>query len=229
MLCPHCGCELPATARFCVRCGSRIEFVATPQLTRQVAPLPESQEVLTATTVESRRTRFLDAEAPPPRVYATGKTFVVPRDAVLPSRCVNCANTPTEPWLKKTFSWHHPAVYLLLISPIVYLIVVLIVRKRIQLTIPLCSAHKSIRKKRLWASGILLLACIPAPVAFAVYIGNDAAAIVAFWTGLAMFIVGLVLLHYASPVRVTRIQDQQATFTGACPEFLASLNMGAPM
>jgi Double zinc ribbon len=222
MLCPNCACELPAVARFCVRCGSQLALAAKPQVAEQFASPLLPQQTLDASAME-KRARFPDAEAPPPYAYATGKTFIVPQDAVLPSRCVKCGNSPTEPWLKKTYSWHHPALYFLMISPIIYVIVALIVRKRIELAVPLCSAHKSIRKKRLWAGAILLLTCIPLPVAFATYIGNDPAAAVAVWAGLAMFVVGLVFLTYASPVKPVLIRGQQATFKGACPEFLARL------
>jgi hypothetical protein len=225
MLCPNCGCELPAVAKFCARCGSRLSLVATPQVIGEQTVSPSLPlEVSDAAALDSKRARFPEVEAPPPWAYATGHTFVVPASVVLPSRCVKCGNPPSEPWLKKNFSWHHPGLYFLVISPIVYLIVALIVRKTIELSVPLCRAHRSIRKKRLWMGTILLLACIPLPVAFYTYIGTDAASDVAIWVGIAMFVAGIAFLSYASPIRPVRIQSHRAIFKGACPEFLASLN-----
>src|SRR5215472_6223411 len=39
MLCPACGYVLPATARFCAKCGSRIEPATTPSHS-EAAPAP---------------------------------------------------------------------------------------------------------------------------------------------------------------------------------------------
>jgi hypothetical protein len=223
MFCPNCACELPAVAKFCVRCGSRQESSSAVQSVQNVSRSSAVAAVRTA-DLDSKKAEFPDFEVAPPHLYATGKKFVVPRDAILPSLCIKCGNAPTEPWLKKSYSWHNPLVYLLLISPVVYLIVALIVRKKIKLAVPLCSAHRSIRKKRLWLSIILLLGCIPLPVAMAAYIGTDAANTLALWLGLGMFVAGVIFYAYVSPIRPTHIWASSAEFTGACPEFLASLS-----
>jgi hypothetical protein len=175
--------------------------------------------------VGSKRAEFPDSESLllSPRPYAVGRKLVVPRDSVLPGQCVKCTNSPVEPWLRKTFSWHHPAIYILIISPILYVIVALIVRKRVKLAVPLCEPHRSIRRKRLWTAAVLLLGCIPVPVCLAVYINSDAAAVVTIWLGIAMFIVGLLFLAYASPLRATHIGPNSAEFVGASPKFLAAL------
>jgi hypothetical protein len=143
----------------------------------------------------------------------------------LPARCVKCGNTPIEPWVRITFSWHHPGYYVLLISPLLYVIVALIVRKRIKLSIPLCKAHKSIRGKRLWIAAVLLVGCIPLPAALGTYVGNDAAEIVAIWLGIGMFVAGLLFFAYAPPLKATHISSAGAEFKGACQEFLTSLNL----
>lgn len=85
------------------------------------------------------------------RVWRDGKVLVAPRTADLPPRCVKCGQ-PAETMKKRTFFWHHPALYLLLLCyMILYLIVALIVRKRATLTVGLCSKHAAKRR-----NGILL-------------------------------------------------------------------------
>lgn len=161
-----------------------------------------------------------------PVPYAEGNGFVVPRDAILPSRCVKCAKTAAEPWLEKTFSWHHPALYFLLpLGLFPYAIVATIIRKKIKLAVPLCDAHKSIRKKRLWMGALLLLMCIPVPWALASYIIEDAgvAFCIAALLGTVMFVAGVMFTVCESPLRATRIGSASAEFKGACPDFLASL------
>jgi type II secretory pathway pseudopilin PulG len=177
-----------------------------------------------AADLDSKKATLLDPERVTSRLSASGNILVVPQNSILPDRCVKCGNTPVEPCVKITFSWHHPGYYFLLISPILYVIVALIVRKRIRLSIPLCEAHKSIRKKRLWIGGSLLVGCIPVPAALAVYVDNDAAGVVAFLLGLGMFVAGLLFLAYAPPLKATYINSAGAEFKGACQEFLTSLS-----
>lgn len=222
MICPHCASELPAVAKYCVRCGVRIEAPGQSWAGPSSTGLP-LRAVPEVGVLDHRRAVFPDSEPGPRHAYADGRSFVVPRDAVLPSRCVKCGNPPADPWLRKTFSWHHPALYVLLISPILYVIAALIVRKTIRVSVPLCRAHRTIRRKRLWIGAILLLTCIPLPWALAAYIGNDAGVEVAGFAGVAMFIIGLVFVAIASPLRPVRIETYRAVFKGACDEFLASL------
>lgn len=223
MFCATCGCQLPEVAKFCVRCGSQSFRSDALQPLPVAAQVPKA--LVSDLAIESRRAEFPDSQSVllSPYPYAIGRKLVVPRDSVLPGQCVKCANSASEPWLRKTFSWHHPAIYILLISPILYIIVALIVRKRVNLAVPLCEAHKSIRRKRLWTAAVLLLGCIPLPIWLATYINNDAADGLAILIGIAMFIVGLVFLVYAAPVRAIHIGPNSAEFVGASPKFLAAL------
>jgi type II secretory pathway pseudopilin PulG len=173
---------------------------------------------------DSKRAKLLDPEPAYSHLCASGNILVVPQNSIFPARCVKCGNTPIEPWVRITFSWHHPGYYFLLVSPILYLIVALIVRKRIQLSIPLCKVHQSIRRKRLWIGGILLGGCIPLPTALGFYVDNDAAGVVAFFLGMGMFVAGLFFLAYAPPLKATHISSAGGEFKGACQEFLTSTN-----
>lgn len=277
MYCPNCACELPAVARFCVRCGAPTGFAPVapavesivpgaeglgpavgPDLAGALAycgrcgtrinqgnqlcnacgkplrtdaaqgPIPlhkrEIQGSITSVGFsESRGAKFPQADATCSNTQAKGSLFVVPPGGLLPNQCVKCGAAPSEPWLDLTFNWHHPALFLLLISPIIYLIVSLIVAKKVTLAVPLCAAHKEIRKKRLWAGWLLLIACIPLPVAMGTYIGNDAANTLAVWLGIVLFICGIGLLLAARPLRATHIGQASAEFSGACPEVLDAM------
>lgn len=72
----------------------------------------------------------------------------------LPDRCVVC-NRKTSFKLQRTFSWHNPGVYFLVLAWwIIYFIVAAIVRKTAIVRLGLCKEHQARRKKGLtiaWA------------------------------------------------------------------------------
>ena len=186
-------------------------------------PIPIATEAIS----ESRKAKFPEIKASPSNTQAKGSLFVVPPGGLLPNRCVKCGAVPSEPWLDLTYSWHHPGLFLLLISPIIYLIVSLVVAKKVTLSVPLCSVHKEIRRERLWTGWLLLIACIPLPVAMAAYIANDAAATVALLLGLTLAIVGIGFLRAAAPLRATHIGPASAEFSGACPDVLDAMEQAS--
>jgi hypothetical protein len=155
--------------------------------------------------------------------------FVVPRGAVLPSRCVKCSNTPSEPWLTKTFSWHsRQLVCLLLLGLWPYFIAVAIVQKKMRLAVPLCDSCKARRRTRLRIGAALLFSCIPVPWALGCLINDAETGIAsALLLGVAMFVAGLVFIALASPLKPTRIGRDSAEFKGACPDFLSALHASA--
>ena len=172
MFCVNCACELPAVAKFCVRCGSIVEPSTSSTLTRVAAPpmgkpveaasawcskcggqnpsdysfctscgaslraigsplfvsntvtafsanVPPVENKQRASEVQRApliqpaqsaplRDNVLDLGLASSQPSAIDNTLVVPRNAVLPGRCVKCGNIPADPWLRKTFSWHHP-------------------------------------------------------------------------------------------------------------------------
>ena len=63
---------------------------------------------------------------PPPTVGTPGTgvwrdkaTLIMSKDAQLPARCIKCNAPATGARLKKKLSWHHPAIYLLILRGIV--------------------------------------------------------------------------------------------------------------
>lgn len=145
---------------------------------------------------------------------------VVSKDADLPPRCVKC-NAPAEAPIKtRTYYWHHPALYLLVLPGLlIYAIVALIVRKKAILHLGLCDAH---RKKRLyglllgWGGGLGGLALMIASA------NQDSCGL--GFTGLAVFFVGIVAGNLmARTLYPERIDETYVRLKGAGPEFLASL------
>lgn len=78
-------------------------------------------------------------------IWRKGKSLVMRRDAVFPDRCVYCNDSANGYRLKRTYYWHHPALYLLILTPfaplILYIIVALFARKSVTMAIPLCRRH----------------------------------------------------------------------------------------
>ena len=148
-----------------------------------------------------------------------GKLVVVPAGAALPARCVKC-NAPALLDRPRAFSWHHPGWYLLIVLAIlVYIIVGMIVRKKVWLAIGLCAHHRSQRRiLNLTGVGMFLFgaAAIYGALAF------DLAPL--GWAGLVALLVALVAaLCATSTLSVVRIDEQEARFRGCGAAFLDSL------
>jgi len=94
--------------------------------------------------------------------WREGKNLVVARGGPLPDCCVKCGAAATGV-LRRTLTWHHPALYaLILVSILIYVIVALIVRKTAKLQLPVCSTCASRRRRNLaigWLSFVLSIAC----------------------------------------------------------------------
>ena len=219
MFCVQCGCNLPTVAKFCARCG-------LPVIPSSAEASPGNQQTAEP-ALDTRRAVFPQEQQQFTQLHATPDgRLVVPPNAVLPNKCVKCGDIPTY-WLRKTFSWFHPGLYLLLISPLIFVIVTLIVRKRIELSVPLCEAHKSLRAKMLWTGGILLAACLPVPIGLAIYLDSEDGGLLAFWLAVTLFVTGLLFLQFSKPIRPKFIGISSAEFVGACPAFLAEVQNSA--
>lgn len=60
MYCSNCACELPAVAKFCVRCGSRIELLREPQVSQaEIMPSPPVEEPKTLEATKSVKTNWI--------------------------------------------------------------------------------------------------------------------------------------------------------------------------
>jgi len=181
---------------------------------RQKAPIANRRVAVTFFAMASFAPSPLQASR-------NGKKLNVPRGASLPAQCIKCGAPAQKPWRKK-FYWHAPWLFILVIFPglLIYAIVALIVRKNMELNVPLCDRHHSDRKRFVTLGAVMLIGFIPVGVILGVA-GMDAG--YASLVALAMFIVGVVFYSKAQFMRPTNIDDQGGTFTGAADQFLNGL------
>ena len=152
-----------------------------------------------------------------------GKILVVPSGASLPPYCVKCGALQSTPPFIKTFRWHSSWVYLLiLVGLIFYVIVALIVQKKVRMEVPFCQEHRSWRARMNTTGAVLLLGFIPMSFLLAA-IGVDGVAIA--FIAIAMAFSGLVIFGIVggsfSPVY---IDEGCAKFKGAGEQFLSLLS-----
>jgi hypothetical protein len=139
-------------------------------------------------------------------------------NGALPDRCVVC-NRKTSFKLTKTFLWHHPSYYFLILGGwLIYLIVAAFVRKNAILHLGLCKEHRAKRKTGLtvlWAGVGGSLALIVVSALF----GSGALAGVA---ALGLLVFALVGARMARVISVTKITDTLVWFKAGVP-FVDSL------
>lgn len=146
--CAQCGLVNFASAIACKRCGA--PFGGGP-----LFGVPSGQGIV-----------LPDGYVlPPPPASEVGagiwrdkSILVMSKGATLPPWCVKC-NEPTHGLvLKRKLSWHHPAIYLLiLINLLVYFIVGMVLRKTAPVEIGLCEKHLARRRRNIWITWLLFV------------------------------------------------------------------------
>ena len=209
MKCPHCGLVNFAAATQCKRCQTLfVQDVSSTPGSNQQGFVLEDGYVL----------------PPPPAVglpragvWRDGKTLVMSRDAQLPDRCVKC-NAFTNGRLKRKFSWHHPALYLLLlVAWLVYLIVAMIVRKRATVEVGLCEEHRVQRRTYIWITWLLVLGGI-AGFVLAIVANDGTPALIGFLLLLSAIIFGIVATRVTYP---SKIDDRFVWLKGINADYLS--------
>ena len=158
---------------------------------------------------------------PPPlhglqTIWRDKSTLVMIKETPLPDRCVKC-NEPAAETLKRKLTWHHPALYLtLFINILVYLVVVLVMRKTATVNIGLCENHLAARRRNLaitWGLGGLSLLCF--------LLGGVTESLTFLLLGfvllLATAIFGTIVLRVVVP---TRIDNHFVWLKGINPDYL---------
>lgn len=204
--CAECGLLNLASDVNCKRCNAAQAAAGVP------APPPPAGIVLE------------DGYVLPPPPMATGgiwrdhQTLVMTKDASLPDRCVKC-NAPAHGFrLKRNLSWHHPAIFLLIIvALILYAVIAVVFSKRATVYLGLCAEHYQ-RRRNLLIAGWVMLAI--GPIAIIIAFANDLAA--AGLIGLVLLFVSLFWLTIVSRiVKVKKIDDQLVWLTGIDENYLA--------
>ena len=149
-----------------------------------------------------------------------GDKLVVPAGAGLPERCITC-NAPAIMDKPRTFTWHSSGWYLLiLLTPLLYIIVGLIVRKKVTLAPGLCPAHRRRRSLLNW-SGFGMFVLGSASLYVAIQIEHEPLG----WFGALTLIASVITALYAArSLTPVHIDNVEARFRGAGAPFLDSLS-----
>jgi hypothetical protein len=164
------------------------------------------------------------AQSPDGVPWREGAHAVCPLEAVWPARCVRCNKPVTTPLMKRTLYWHHPAVYLLLMTNvIIFAVVAAIVRKRGIVHLALCEEHRKRRALGLWVGWGGSILCFIAMIVAAPALSSDEAVLVILILGLVGFlvciVVGVLMGQIVAPVRI----DKQLIRVRVGKPFLYSL------
>jgi hypothetical protein len=161
-------------------------------------------------------------------VWRDGNILVMAKVARLPSRCVKC-NEPTTNRLKRSLAWHPGWVYLLiLVSPLIFIIVALIIRKTAKIEIPLCDEHRANRSRNIliaWLtalSGIAL--CFTPAFLNAQALSNGPLPGILIFLGVILLFFGLIFGAIISQFVVPqKIDDTHVWLKKVSPLYLAEL------
>ena len=154
-------------------------------------------------------------------VWREGKQLVIIQGAELPDACVLCGGHTNGRRLTRSYSWHNPWIFIILLSPLIYIIVALIVRKSIKLSVPICEAHL---KRRAWMIAVAWLTFVGGIVA-GVVLGQDKRYVdIGFAVGLFGFVGALIIGLIGSRLMTPKFIDKRiAKFGGVSENYLSGL------
>jgi hypothetical protein len=254
--CPKCGFPREPKAVDCPVCGIVFAKYEKTLSARSAVPAPAAP-VTEPSTVPGQtlyggpppppavanpyappQASLTAATVPPPLstvqtdgVWRSADILVLRKGNQLPGRCVACNQETPDRW-QKTFYWAPPGLrFLILLNVIIYAIVMLVVRKRADLAVPLCPEHNEKRQRGTTQGWIALLVGIGFLIAsFATMSTNDDGVKfgLLFLLGLALIITGSVLTTRAIPLQPKKIDDYYVWMKKASPELLATLPQAPP-
>lgn len=159
--------------------------------------------------------------ATPAHLWRQGDRVFIPVGGELPPYCIKCGE-PADNYLHRKFTWHHPLLYLLIFWGFLpYVIVALIVRKKMEVEVPMCKHHGDRWSVLRRVEVIFAIAFFPAGVLLGIAfdsfgIGILAVAVLAIAAG--------ALGSMTSTLKAHEIDANQGVFTGACEAFLVRLD-----
>ena len=174
----------------------------------------------------------IPAQAKPKTYGVNGQQLVITHRAVLPGVCVK-TGTPAHEKLKKEFMWAPPWLILtVLASPVIYVILFLIMRKKMTIELPLSAEYAAKRKRNVMISNIMIIVCLIITIA-GIYLTvtdrriNDTMSVIygsSILVGfLGMLIFAVVKSSVGAVLKPTKIDDQWGWFNGAHPDFLRQI------
>ena len=227
--CPHCGMSFELTAEYlaqyggqmttCTSCGrtyalpTAAALDAAPPAAPSAGPVP----VLPYSSAPVGMAMPMYTG-----VWREGNILVAANGSSLPPCCVKCNAPVTGDMKRKTFYWHHPAIYIAILSPLIYIILALVLRKGGTINVGLCEKHKKSRLFGIWGGTSLALLSI---VVFVLAGQNDMPLLVP--VGIVLILGGLIWAVLAARMLTpTRIDERTLWLRGACSTLLDTLPNG---
>jgi hypothetical protein len=158
---------------------------------------------------------------PPPSmggVWRDNKTLVMTKEAALPDQCVKC-NAPANGFkLKRKLSWHHPALYVvILVAWIIYLVLAVALSKRATVFLGLCPEHIKRRRTFIFIGWMMFALGLITPI---LAFSNDYPGIGLL--GLFLFLVSIFWLVFSMRVlTVKKIDDRLVYLNGVDSNYLS--------
>jgi hypothetical protein len=166
-----------------------------------------------------------------PTIFRRASTLVIPAPGlgqlvILPPPCVRCGAPADGKPVEKTFSWHHPAVYLAILAGLlIYVVLAVVIRKSIKVRVPLCARHAQRRSLAVTLAWVLPLAGIADAIILSQFDSVNGG-IVALIT-IALVLAGLIIWAVAgNPIRPSFIDQNRGEFTGFCDVYLQQFPEG---
>lgn len=151
--------------------------------------------------------------------WRDGNALVMHKQGDLPDRCVRCNAPANGIRLKRDLSWHHPAIYLIILAGLlIYVIVALIVRKTAKIEVGICKRHRS--RRRIGIAVAWLMALLGIATFFLTTEQHAWPVIVGLLLILLSLIVGMIASRVVTP---KKIDDSYVWLTGVHPDYLAQL------
>jgi hypothetical protein len=157
-------------------------------------------------------------------LYRQGRLLVMHKKAVLPDRCVK-SNRPAAGRLKRKLSWHHPVLYILVVSDIVvYVVLALLLRKRATIDVGLSDEWFRKRRRAITAGWTLFIGGLAMLIVGIASAAQHRWVAIAIPLGLFIALAGTIYgLRVAGIVRAKQVTNHFIWLAGVHPDFLASL------
>jgi len=159
-------------------------------------------------------------------VWSDGKRLVMHKKSELPYRCIK-TNEPADVLVRRKLYWHHPALYVAAISPVIYIILALLLQKKAVVEVPVCYRIRQRRRIALalaWLCGLGAFGMLVLGFALA---GANAQQDYWLLVGVGCFLAGLIglviALQVGNLVAPTKIDEKYVWLKGVHPDYLAEL------
>jgi len=164
--------------------------------------------------------RSKDIPAPGSHAWRDGKLLVVKLDGSIPKRCVRCNEPVDAPIKARKVYWHHPSIYFtIFLSPLLYVIVAVIARKKAVVAPGLCPEHSK-RRQRIMMFNLLGIALGIG----AIFVGASIDRPELLSLGILAVLVALILLAiFTRIVTPKHIDKEFVRLKGCGVEFLNAL------